>query len=130
MRKNLWLFVRSLFKLLCFRVLCHHAVGFAVVAILLVCGVVAAVVGSRGSAKSFSGATTQVALEKRAIVKVRADNFPACYLFSNSGCRNGFTTLNAQPVRVTLELVVLLDGAHWFFCWLQSTQIACTSAAP
>ena len=73
-----------------------------VVAILLVCGAVAAVVGSRGEAKSFSGATSQVALEKRAIVKVRADNFPACFLFSNTGCKNGFTTLNAQPVCVTL----------------------------
>ena len=69
-------------------------------AILLLCGAVAAVAGSRGESNAFSGATTQVALEKKPIVKVKADNYPACFLFSNENCRNGFTTLNAQPVCV------------------------------
>ena len=75
----------------------HGCVVYSVLAaILLLCGAAAAVVGSRGESNGFSGATTQVALEKKPIVK--ADNYPACFLFSYEGCSHGFTTLNAQPV--------------------------------
>ena len=75
-----------------------RAVYSVLAAILLLCGAVAAVIGSRGQSNGFPEATTQVALEKKPIVKVKADNYPACFLFSYENCHSGFTTLNAQPV--------------------------------